>query len=268
MKADRRRELKANTLAQVMNDLPLYLRFHANKFLIGAIILSLVVLLVRYRNNAARQQMEDIRTSLESARINIDQLRTADRSQVNDMGRRQERVRIATDANTQIDKVLEGVGEGDQPGLRAAALLTRGDLYWTLANLPPLPGSTTQPSLAMPHTQAEYLKEAEATYQDVLLKYDSQKVAKASVLLGLAAIEENRGNWDKALGYYSQVQSSTDIAMTFKNLARVRQSLIPEIRTPVFLGSFSSTQPSTTEPATRETAATPTTQPAPSTSPQ
>jgi len=68
-------------------------------------------------------------------------------------------------------------------------------------------------------------------------------------LLSLAAIEENRGNWDKAVEYYNKVISDESLARAFKDVARARLAATAQIRTPVYLGSYSATQPTTAESA-------------------
>ncbi len=262
MKAERRHELQTNTLAKVLHDLPLYLRFHANKILVGVIVLCVLVLLVRHRINSARLARESTLDALVNARGAVEQLKSVDRTQTNDVARVQERKKIAGEINSAVDQVLQNTSDPADAAIRADAMVLRGDLYWTLANLPALPGAATQPSaMVAQQSPAEYLAASERAYEAVVSKYDAQKVAKASALLGLAAIEENRGNWDKATAYYDSVVKDTGIAQVFKGLAAQRLAMVPLIRVPVYLGSFSSTRP-TSEPSTMPTSS-PSTLPTP-----
>jgi tetratricopeptide (TPR) repeat protein len=260
MKAERRHELQTNTLAQFLSDLPLYLRFHANKILIGVILICLIVILVRHRMGAAREQVQMTRGRLAQTQEALGRLEFLDRTNLSDAGRALERKKIASEASVAIEQVLADTKDPDDAAVRAAAWIARGDLNWELANMRPPAGAATQPQLALQHPPAVYLENAEDAYKNVLKNYASQKVAKVTALLGLAAIEENRGNWDQAKEYYNQVLADQSLAQAFRDVARQRLELIPRIRTPVYLGSFSSTQPS--PPATMAAATLPATQPA------
>ena len=271
MKAERRHELQTNTLAQFLSDLPLYIRFHANKILFGIIVICLIILLVRYRSNQSALARQATKDSLESAKVGIAQLRAVDRSQTTDASRSAERNKIASQIKGAVSDVLENTKDPDDSATRAQALLVQGDLNWTLANLPALPGAATQPQLASRQTPAEYLANAETAYLKVVKTYPDQTVAMANALLSLAAIEENRGNWDKAVEYYNKVIADESLARAFKDLARARLAATAQIRTPVYLGSYSATQPTTAEsamspmsplaPSTESSSSQPSTQP-------
>lgn len=245
MKAERRHELHTNTLAQFLTDLPLYLRFHANKILIGVIVVCLAILLIRHRISSAAQLKQQVQESLQAAEIGIDQLRFADQGQPDDAARASNRRKLTEGLTASINQVLDNTSDSTEPGIRAEALLAQGDMYWTLANLPTLRGAATQPSLSMGKTSAQYLDDAEGSYMRILKSYDSLKVAKATALFGLAAIEENRGNWVKAAEHYKQISEDAGISKMFKAYAEQRITVIPQIKVPVFTGTFSSTQPAT-----------------------
>jgi hypothetical protein len=263
MKAERRHELQTNTLSQFLTDLPLYLRFHANKILIGVIVLCLVVLLVRHRLTAAREAKEATRAALVSVRSQIQQIEMADRSQTTEVARSNERAKMKAEINDSIDRILQGTEDPADSAIRADAMILRGDMYWTLANLPGPTTSTSQPSVGLSQpSAASYLDSAQAAYDAVLSKYASQQIAKASALFGLAAIEENRRNWDKASAYYTSITTDAGIAQVFKDMAGQRARFMPQMRAPMYMGNFSSTQP-TTEPSTQaasESSTRPTTQ--------
>ena len=268
MKAERRHELQTNTLAQFLSDLPLYIRFHANKILFGIIVICLIILLVRYRSNQAAIAHQATKDSLESAKIGIQQLKVVDRTQSTDAARAQERAKLAAQVKSAVENVLENTKDPDDAGTRAQALLVQGDLNWTLANLPPVAGAATQPALSSRQTPAEYLANAETAYLKVVKTYPDQGVAKANAWLSLAAIEENRGNWDKAIEYYEKTIADASIAKAFKEVAKSKLAAVPQIRTPVYLGSYSATQPTTAESVQVPFAPTTTPSTEPSTQPQ
>jgi hypothetical protein len=250
MKAERRHELQTNTLAKFISDLPLYLQLHANKLLVGVIVVCAVVFLMRYRSNAIIQSRETARSSLTAARAGVDRLKALQFYGGSEIAQAEERRSLAAQVDTAIDQVLQTTKDSQDAAMRANALALRGDLNWTLANLPAIPGATTQPALALPHSPSDYLDNAEGAYQEVIKDYSSQMVPKATALLGLAAIEENRANWDKAAGYLNGITTDPTMSGAFKVVAGHNLGIIPQLRDPVYLGSFSSTQPSST-PTTR-----------------
>jgi hypothetical protein len=257
MKAERRHELQTNTLAQFINDLPIYLRIHANKVLMVVIIICAIILLVRYRMNATAAARAQARDALEGARNGIEQINRIE--MVPDLAERvKQRRQMAQQVQMAVDQVLADTSEPEDNAVRAEAFIAQGDLYWAMANLSPLPGAATQPALAMPETPEQYLARAETAYNRVVKDYPGQYVARASALLGLAAIEENRRNWEKAIDTYNQMTADPTMPEVFKGLARQRIALMPQLRSPVHLGSFSSTQPTTA--ATTESTPAPTTQ--------
>ena len=254
MKAERRHELQTNTLAQFLSDLPLYFRFHANKILFGVIILCLVIMLVRYRMQATALAREAAISSLTGARDGLQQLQIVDRAQSNDADRARQRKITADGVQLAIDQVLEGTTDAKDAAVRAEAIVTRGDLNWELARLPRLAGAATQPGLELPQKSEAYYRAAEEAYLRVVRDYPTQKVQFVAALFGLAAIEENRGNWEKAIEYYNKVTADENVATVLKAVARQRLSIIPQIRQPVYMGNFSSTQPTsqpTLAPATQ-----------------
>lgn len=254
MKAERRHELQHNSLAGFLTNLPQTLQTHANKILIGVIVICLVLLLVRHRMNSARDAREMARVSLLSARSNVEQLKVVDQSQPNDLARAQERKKLTEQIHASVDDVLQNTSDSDDAPLRASALVTRGDLYWTLANLNPLAGASTMPASVAGPTTNEALENAESAYTQVVQGYSSQNLYKTAALFGLAAVEENRGNWDKAIDHYNDILKDNAITPVYKEVARERLALIPQVRKPVYIGSFSSTQPATA-PATEPTTA-------------
>lgn len=256
MKAERRHELQTNSLTQFLHDLPHHLQVHANKILLVIIVICLIFLLVRHRINTAAEAKEQARASLLLSRSQADRLRSIDSTATNDIARAQERKKAIDTANAAIDQVFENTTDPEDAALRAEALVARGDLNWAIANLPPLAGSSTMPSISVTPTTRESLDSAEKAYQEVLSDYGTQKFAKASALLALANIEENRGNWDKAATHYNTIVNDATLSPMFKDMARLRLEIIPQIKKPAFLGTFSSTQPATlptTEPTTMTT---------------
>jgi hypothetical protein len=124
-------------------------------------------------------------------------------------------------------------------------------LNWTLANLPPLPGAATRPTLQLPQPQQEYLDQAAQAYDQVLQKYPKQSLAVVSAHFGLAAIAENRGDWDTARQQYEAVTKLKEASQAFRDQASTRLNELDKLKAPVLLAPA-------TEPTTQ--ASTPTTQ--------
>jgi hypothetical protein len=243
MKAERRHELQQNTLASVITDVPLYVRFHANKIMVGIIIVCLLILLVRHRMNAAAESQELVRASLMSARNGIEQLRMVDFSQPSEQGKIQERKKLANQVGAAIEEVIGNAPSSDT-AVQSQAILARGDLNWRLANLSPLEGAATQPALQMERSPEQYLDAAQGAYQEVLRLYSDNGIAKVTATLGLAAIAENRRNWDEAGKHNDTDEADKSLPEVFHQIAKIRKSILPIIRTPVYLGSYGTTQPS------------------------
>jgi tetratricopeptide (TPR) repeat protein len=183
-----------------------------------------------------------------------------------------DRSQLIEDANRGIESIASSGSSADST-LQANALLTKGDLNWTLANLPSITGAATQPALQLPSSTEQYLKQAEDAYQQVIKSFPDQKNAALKAQFALAAIAENRHDWDGAIKIYEQIKQAGDVDQMYKDLADARIKLIPEIKQPVLIGALTekpadlaplvmapSSQPAT-KPATQPSAA-PATQPA------
>src|SRR5439155_1557079 len=77
--------------------------------------------------------------------------------------------------------------------------------------LQPLPGATTQPTLKLPRSSEEYLKSAADAYGDVVQRYANLPVPWVTAQFGLAAIAENRHDWEKAKQIYVEIQANQSV---------------------------------------------------------
>lgn len=250
MKAQRRHELKTNTLAQQLERLPFTLREHGGKVLFGVVAILLIIVVLNYRSHATRESLQTANEHLSTARQLIDELQ-------NVTTWRMPPAEIASQVRDSLDGIAQA---SDDPQVQAETLVARGDLNWTLANLPDLPGASTQPTLRIEQSKPDLLAAAADAYQRVLQDYPDQTLSVVSAHFGLAAIAEDRGEWDRAAEQYNAIRSDPQASESFKNLAKLRQEglRIPgqgklpglaDIRNPILLG-----QP-TTAPATLPAAA-------------
>jgi len=275
MKAERRHELKENTLAGFLENLPYYARVHGNKVLTGLIVVLLVVAFFRWRNAQAVQKQSTISANLAIARARISELSNPQFSAMLLLSGSKDAVNmrqsLTSEANTAIDTVA---GETDDKTIRAEALLAKADLYWALANLPDPIAAATQPTLKSTTTPAENLKKAQDFYTNVLNNYPNEAMATVAARFGLAAIAENNRDMPAAAEQYTTIEKSDTLKM-YKDLARQRLNFLDSIKGEPFLGTLkpetttqpsgtqSTTQPESTAPATPATTApaTPTTTP-------
>jgi uncharacterized membrane-anchored protein YhcB (DUF1043 family) len=240
MKSERRHELQQNSLASFLENLPIYARVYADRILLVVVLILLVVVIIRWRINASEQRQMQIGNDLATARSSLEQLR-----QFVPVGPPDQlaalRGQLITEITTGIENVANNSSEKDSQ-LRAQALLTRGDLFWTLANLRQIPGATTQPLLQLPKTSEDYLQSAQDAYQQVISTYPNQKTAVVAANFGLGAIDENRGQWADAEKIYDQIKNS-DADKMYKDLADARIKLLPEMERRLLLGNLATTQP-------------------------
>jgi hypothetical protein len=252
MKAERRHQLQDNELAKQLETLPEKLQRHASKIVLAITFVLLCVFIYRYRVNAANARLSALANATATAHLGSRQLRALDAQGLPAEQLALYRQQITSEVNTAIDTILREA-EGDEgAALRADALVAKGDLNWTLANLMVLPGAATRPAL-QPKPPEEYLKAAEAAYRDVINAYSSQPLAWVSAEFGIAVIAENRGDWDTARNAYSAIINSKTAAVGFQEQAQLKLGMLKEIQGPVLLSAYSSTQP-TSQPTTDATA--------------
>jgi hypothetical protein len=161
------------------------------------------------------------------------------------------RSQVVKETGEAITTVLADAEGPHEAAMRAEALSARGDLNWALASIRPLRGATTNPSLKLPRSEEEYLKAAEDAYSEVIKRYPSQPTAWVTAQLGLAAIAEDRRDWDKAKQIYAEVAAKQDIADVYRTQATLRMNnVLPQIKNPVLIGTYgaAATAP-TTSPA-------------------
>lgn len=247
MKAERRHDLKTNTLARRLEALPIAGKQYGTRILVGAILVVLVFLLVRFRMNTAAEREKQSADSLTNARLQIDQLaqlQPSPLSPVDPAPIAQQRQYFVDEARRNIQQVLDDAG-AKQTHLRAEALVARGDLYWTLAHLTELPGATTQPSLQVEPAPADALKQSEDAYNDVLQQYGDEHLSTASARFGLAAIAEERKDWQGARSQLQAIVDDKNVADTFHKQAENELAQLSTLEHPIYVGSAEESTPST-----------------------
>jgi len=220
MKSQRRHDLKTNTLAEALANLPNTRWKNFATTLTVALACILVFLLVRYRMTVSADRQVKAVDSLAQARMSIDELRSQNMIEADPS---QWQLRFE-DTSRLLDAVLASAGDSN-PELAAEALIARGDLDWSVSNLA---SSTTQPSM---HAQSagDLLKDSQAAYAKVVAAYPGQSFSVCAAHFGLAAIAENQGEWDTARKEYQAVINDAQLDDLFHSHAKVMLSQVDKL---------------------------------------
>jgi hypothetical protein len=245
MKAERRHELKDNSLAATLFNLPEIGKKYGSRIALGIILLGLIVFWVRYRMSTNEEHLDKARHSLADAKLDLQRLKNLASGQPGqESAVAQQRQIWYADALTDADNAIASAGNQDLQ-LKAQALICKGDANFNLANLPDLPGAATQPSLQTQPDKTELLGEAEEAYKQVLLDFPQQHFESMAAHFGLAAIAENRAalgidpstdQWNEAHLQYQAILDDDSVTPPFKDYALYRQQLIPQLQQPALIG--------------------------------
>lgn len=227
---------------------------YANAILIPVIIGLAIYLLVRYRINANEAARVAEQQTLTAIRSRIHNLREADLDQMSP-----EMIDNLRDTRyRETDKLIADLlATAKDPAMRAEILIARGDLNWTVAQIPDLPGATTQPNLEPEVPRDRLLAAAESAYNEVLTQHADRPLAVNSARLGLAAIAENRRQFDEAAKFLQAVEDDANAPEAFKLQAKAQREQLKTIRQPIYIAP--ATQPA---PAVESATTQPTTNPA------
>jgi hypothetical protein len=255
MKAERRHELKTNTLAKNLENAPAFFQQHGSRILLGVILCLLAYILTTNYLTSKATKAHKAGEALGNALNALHQLKSLPpQARPGDLAA--QRKALTKDAELAIADVLDNTSD---PKLKAQALVARGDLNWTLANFPALPGSTTRPELQFDNnkTKDDLLSAAAEAYGEVLQPpMTEDHVSVTAARFGLAYIAENRLQWDKARNFYQQVIDDGSTDKSFKDFARERIDALANLQKPLNLGSpadngsMSNFRPSAIPPAT------------------
>lgn len=261
MKAQRRHDLQTNTLAKVITKAPSWWQQSGGKLLLGAVVVLAIVLLVRYRITSARLAEARAADDLLIARQRMDELLGTALQPLSPTQVATQRRALFSEAAGKLDDVTR---DNTDPDILAEAILAKGDLNWTMATLPALPGASTSPTLQVTKDPKQLLDEAASAYRSILNTYNKNQAAVVAAHFGLAAIAENQGKWDLAEQEYKAIAALPNLPQAYLDQAKQRLDKLPSLRQPILL-AMPTTAPavaaSTTQVAISSTA--PATRPAP-----
>jgi hypothetical protein len=242
MKAQRRQELKANSLLWHIQGLPEQIKKYQSQIALVLLLIALAIVLIRYRMNAAEQRLYDAQAAMAIAGEDLTRLRSLQAFGLGDLENLMKaREEAFEDGLQQADTAFQKAPDS-QAAMKAQALLDKGDLNFEMANFPELPGASTRPALRPAESEDTLLSGAADAYSQVINGYADQKFAVAASRFGLAAVSENRGNWDDAKKQYQAILDS-DADQPFKDMANQRMALLPQLSQPVTVDLQAATQP-------------------------
>jgi hypothetical protein len=241
MKAERRHELKTNSLADTLRDLPELARQWGSTVLLVGVVVALAILLLRVRaNNAAARRIVNAQ-SIESAHEQIFRLQKlyTELGQITDpepalmQEFKAARDEYVNNALSELQSVQRDSGADDVT--LAAEQETEGDLYLTLAQAPDLPGSDQDSSLKLSRSSDSYLKDAASCYQQILDKYPTQSLSVQNARFGLATIATDQGLWDAAKAKYQDIVDASGSSPAVRKLAQSDLDNLDALKTAVYL---------------------------------
>jgi hypothetical protein len=260
MKAERRHELKANSLIWTLQGLPETIKKYQSQIALGLVLIALAIVMVKYRINIAQERLMAAQQSLGVAADDLRRLKNMAFNPGSDgvqfMKAREE---YYSDGLQQADEAFSKSPDS-QDAMKAEALLHKGDLNFEMANTPELPGAATQPALRLAEPEDNLLSNASDAYSQVLQNYPGQKFAATAARFGLAAVAENRAvagggsdasQWDAAKAQYQSVLDS-DAEAAFKTIATLRMGLIPQLSKPAAIGLTATTEAVPLGPTTQK----------------
>jgi hypothetical protein len=247
MKSERRHELKTNTLAEALAKAPHRGRQWITTGTFALVAAVVVGLLVRYRINTAADRLARATDNLAVAREEIEEIKQMALQPV-DPSQPEE---LFKDVSSRLDLVVQDAGDGN-PKLTAEALVARGDLNWNMATYSAsLAASTTQPVSGI-QSPDEFLKSAQAAYNQVISGFPQQDFSVSTARFGLAAAAENSRDWDSARKQYQAVNDDANAPDLLKKLAQAMMGQLDQLQqTPVIgppMPAAAATQPATTMP--------------------
>ncbi len=235
MKPKRRKELRTNELARMLEDAREFLRKYGN-YVFGAVVVVVLVggLGVYWRHARGAAVREGWR-----------QCQAAFGSQ-----------QPSPDAPlAQLRSISQ---EYKDPALVTQALLSLGQLCWRMA--------MAGPARRSPAKAHELLREAEGAYRRIIDEFADREYAVATAYLSLGAIAETHRRFNEARAYYQAVRDSASLGATpFKHRAEQKLARLDEqADTVIFAPARPRATRPTTLPVTSQPSTLPTTTSAPS----
>ncbi|MCL2647616.1 MAG: hypothetical protein FWD61_11515 [Phycisphaerales bacterium] len=169
----------------------------------------------------------------------------------------EELVNAQPGARNRLLKLQHLVNDCDVPAICAIALRDLGNYYLTAVNTGVVEAttssssSTTAPAAMIRIDPEEAMTRAAEAFNRILKNYPDNILAVGSAKMGLAAIAENKRNWDEARRIYQElVAPGARTGMTFAAAANAHlESLSALAKAPQLAINIPTTLPATTMPS-------------------
>jgi hypothetical protein len=223
---------------------------HLNTMSTIVLLILAGVMLVRWRMNSAANAKYLIGTDLSNAQSQVLRLRTGFAQIQSPADRIKQIQQTETQASAGLSNVVNSTDADDQ--MRAEAFVLRGDMYWYLANLPPLPGSNSEPTLRLSESTDTLLQKSADSYQQVIKDpaFAKQHEQINTAHLGLAAIAENRADWTAAERELKAVIDDPDAVSVLADQAKLQMIGLDTLKKPLYVVPPSGLEAPATMPTT------------------
>ena len=229
MKAQRRHELKTNTLAEALAKMPNKGQRYGTQILISILVGILIAVLIRYRMAASQERLARAADNLAVARQEMAEWKIIPPAQQATLG-----TEYYENLSGRLDAVLTDIDDKD-PKIAALAMLTRGDLDWTFAHVSM---ASTQPAQSG-QSSDELLKNSAEAYRQLIDTYPNEHFDVIAARFGLAAIAESQHDWDNATKQYQAISDDPNADGSMANLAKARLANLSSLEHPLLIGQSS-----------------------------
>jgi hypothetical protein len=241
MKAERRHELKINTLDDALAKMHAEWRRYATWATTTVIVGILVGVLVHNRITAAQAKAAKALDDMATVQFEMGTIKLLIGG-----GGASSASEFYRDITSRLDSILATVGTGN-PKLAAEALVARGDVDWYMSGAA---SATTQPLTDQP-SSGELEKGAQAAYDQVITSYPDQHFSVNSARLGLAAIAENDHDWAEARKQFQAVIDDPQAGDIVVLLARQKLAGVDQLQNPPVIGQIPASPLSVNGPTTQ-----------------
>ncbi len=234
--------LDDTALGRGVQRLPEYFKDYGNWLVVALLVLAALLWWNRLRGDTADQNRVAARVQLAEMERAVQLVRSLARV-APDMTADQvsEQVAELDGVMAQAGTIVQDAAEAD--GLLARAERLRGDYHWYVATLPtPRPSTRPADEVAPLPVAEDRLAEAEKAYRQTVEAFPEQGRNAYIAQFGLAAVAEERGNFEAARAAYDALLADDTLPPMPRSYAKLRKDFLdrlpaePRPETPLDLG--------------------------------
>ena len=212
---------------------------HGNTILTVALLIAAGVLAYRWWARSAESAKSTVVVQLQSARGWVQRLRDPGLDVGPDgytpLRPNELMAKVRDVQQNAAGLVSDVINKTDDAGIKARALVVRGDLDWAVASLPEVPGAATQPSLRPDPPSEVLMGQAADAYGAVLSGGGADPESVEAAHLGLAAVCEDRGDWAGAKQHLQAVADDKNGISILSQAARTQLAELPTFEKPIYV---------------------------------